>query len=308
MPVIYNETGVHGWLNLYKPSGMGSTSALGRVRYLMGKALRAQGFEVKLKAGHAGTLDPMAEGVLPIALGEATKTISFMMDAQKTYEARVLWGAQTDSLDADGIIVHKSDMRPTAQAVQNALPALTGQIMQVPPAFSALKINGQRAYDLARAGQAPEMVARPAFIHSMEVLTHTPQYTDIRIVCAKGTYIRSIARDLAHNLGGYAHLSALKRTSVRKFHAKAAFSLDQIEKLVHKGGALQILEDVHCVLDDIPVRQVDKFEQDFLKQGRAILTRFAYDTSHVATFYNDKIVALCNVKEGKLMPKRVFNL
>lgn len=306
---------VHGWVNFDKPLGMTSTQAVGKVRWLHS----AQ------KAGHAGTLDPQASGILPIALGDATKTVPFLVEARKTYICGVKWGERTDTLDVEGDIVATSDHIPTKTDILAAIPAFIGEIEQVPPAFSAIKIDGKRAYDLARAGDNPEMTARTVEIDEIALLETKKDSAIFEIKCGKGTYIRSFARDIAHKMGTEGHVISLRRTAVGPFTENTAFSLDALEELVHKGGVFEGLLAVETALDDIPVLAVTTQEQADLKQGRAIVllpTKLAaleaafrprmigdLDASRfVLASCEDKAVALCDARDGKLVPKRVFNL
>ena len=212
---------ISGWVNLDKPYGLGSTQAVGKVRWLF----KAQ------KAGHAGTLDPLATGILPIALGEATKTVSFLMDADKTYRFTLEWGRSTASFDAEGATTATSDVRPDRAAVEAALPAFIGEISQVPPAFSAIKIDGERAYDLARAGAEVVIEARIVTVHDARVIAQPDaDHIEIEVDCGKGTYIRAIARDLAARLGACGHVSALRRTRVGPFTETTAVTLEYLEQ------------------------------------------------------------------------------
>ena len=196
---------VHGWVVLDKPSGMNSTHAVSRLKRI---------FNAK-KAGHAGTLDPLATGILPIAFGEATKTVPFVQDGEKAYRFTVRWGTETDTDDADGRIAAQSDLRPAAAEILALLPGFIGTILQLPPSYSAIKINGERAYDLARDGEAPVLTPRPVTIHALDLLSAGPDEAVFEARCGKGTYVRAIARDLGRSLGCYGHVSALRRTRVR---------------------------------------------------------------------------------------------
>jgi len=234
---------VHGWVCLDKPLEMGSTEAVTRIRRL---------FDAQ-KAGHAGTLDPLASGILPIALGEATKTVPHLMEAQKVYRFTVNWGVSTDSVDREGEIIGRSDVRPTPDQVSAALPAFVGEIDQVPPAFSAIKVDGRRAYDLAREGVEVELKSRRVTIHSAQVsATPDPDHVEITIRTGKGVYVRSLARDLAAVLGAEGHVSALRRERVGPFSLENAVTLDFLEELVHRGAASEGLLAVATALDDIP--------------------------------------------------------
>ena len=214
---------VSGWINLDKPVGIGSTKALSRVR----KFLDAQ------KAGHAGTLDPLASGILPIALGEATKVIPFIQDAAKTYAFTIKWGEATDTDDTEGNIIKTSPNRPKEQDILKALPDFTGEITQIPPKYSAIKIDGQRAYDLARSGADIEMKSRQVVINQLELLEARRDAADFRVNCGKGTYVRSLARDIAEKLGTYGHIIALRRESVGYFTLQSAISLEILENLIN---------------------------------------------------------------------------
>jgi len=300
---------VSGWVCLDKPYDLTSTQAVGRVRRLF----NAQ------KAGHAGTLDPLATGVLPIALGEATKTVSFMMDAGKTYRFTIAWGRTTTTLDREGETSAASDVRPTADEAAAALPAFIGEIDQVPPAFSAIKVEGERAYDLARAGQTVELAARRVVIHDARV-TGAPDadHVEIEIDCGKGVYVRALVRDLAERLGACGHVSALRRTRVGPFTEARAITLENLEDLGHKPGFLEVLLPVETALDDIPELAVTAEDAFRLKQGRPIVlvprqvddlrSRLSAGTRTVSVLAGGTLVALCEMRMGRLEPARVFHL
>ena len=300
---------VNGWICLDKPYEMGSTEAVTKVRRLF----NAQ------KAGHAGTLDPLASGILPIALGEATKTVPFMMDAQKIYRFVIHWGISTDSIDREGTIIGRSDVRPTVEQVQAALPQFVGTIDQVPPAFSAIRVNGERAYDLAREGVEVELKSRRVTIHEAAV-TDAPDadHVEITMRTGKGVYVRSLARDLAAVLGAEGHVSVLRREMVGPFNVQNAVTLDFLEDLAHKGTASEGLLPVATALDDIPDLAVTEQEALSLRQGRPIVllpkqveqlqSRLGSDEGTVAIYSDGTLVCLCNLKAGRLAPDRVFNL
>ncbi len=300
---------VHGWVCLDKPLELGSTEAVSRVRRL---------FDAQ-KAGHAGTLDPLATGVLPIALGEATKTVPFMMEAQKVYSFTIHWGISTDSVDREGEIIARSDVRPTVEAVRRALTAFVGEIDQVPPAFSAIRVNGERAYDLARAGETFELQARRVTIHEAAV-TDAPDadHVEITIRTGKGVYVRSLARDLATVLGAEGHVSALRRLQVGPFTAENAVTLDILEEMVHRGAASEGLLPVATALDDIPDLAVTQEDAFSLRQGRPIVllprqvetlkARLREGSRTVSAFQGQTLVALGQLRAGRLEPDRVFNL
>lgn len=300
---------IHGWVCLDKPLEMGSTEAVTRVRRL---------FDAN-KAGHAGTLDPLATGILPIALGEATKTVPFMMEARKAYRFVIEWGVSTDSVDREGREIARSDVRPTVEAVRAALPAFIGDIQQVPPAFSAIKINGERAYDLARSGETVELSSRAVTIHSAEV-TAAPDadHVEIRIETGKGVYVRSLARDLAAALGAEGHVSVLRRERVGPFSTENAVTLDFLTDLVHRDAAFEGLLPVSTALDDIPELAVTEQDAFSLRQGRPIVllprqvetlkSRLRDGSRIVSAFQGQTLVALGQLRAGRLEPDRVFNL
>lgn len=300
---------VNGWVCLDKPYEMGSTEAVTRIRRL---------FDAQ-KAGHAGTLDPLASGILPIALGEATKTVPFMMEAQKVYRFTIQWGVSTDSVDREGEIIARSDVRPTLQAVKAALPAFVGEIDQVPPAFSAIKVDGQRAYDLAREGVEVELKARRVTIHEAAV-TDAPDadHVEVTMRTGKGVYVRSLARDLAAMLGAEGHVSALRRERVGPFSVQNAVTLDSLEEMVHRGAASEGLLPVATALDDIPELAVTDQDAFSLRQGRPIVLlprqvetlkgQLRGDARTVSVFLGQTLVALGQLRAGRLEPDRVFNL
>lgn len=296
---------VSGWVNFDKPLGMTSTQAVGKIRWL----LNAQ------KAGHAGTLDPLATGVLPIALGEATKTVPFMVDAVKSYDFTLTWGENTDSWDAEGSVTETSDIRPSKADIEVALPQFIGDIPQVPPRFSAIKVDGKRSYDLARSGEMVELKARNVRVDDITISECRPESVTLSVTCGKGTYIRSIARDMASSLGTCGHVTMLRRTRVGPFTADSTFTLDGDDDLRHKRGVLEALKPVETALDDIPVLAVTEDEAVNLKHGRAIVptspirTDPAADTPQwVLVMEGGKAVALCDARGGMVSPKRVFNL
>jgi tRNA pseudouridine55 synthase len=300
---------VNGWVCLDKPFGMGSTEAVSKVRRL---------FDAQ-KAGHAGTLDPLASGILPIALGEATKTVPFMMEAQKVYRFTINWGISTDSLDREGEITGRSDVRPDVEAVRAALPAFVGEIDQVPPQFSAIKVDGQRAYDLAREGTDFELASRRVMIHEATV-SDAPDadHVELTIRTGKGVYVRSLARDLAAVLGAEGHVSALRRERVGPFSTENAVTLDFLTDLVHRDAASEGLLPVATALDDIPELAVTDQDAFSLRQGRPIVLlprqvetlkgRLRDGSRTVSAFQGQTLVALGQLRAGRLEPDRVFNL
>jgi len=306
---------VSGWICLDKPYDLGSTSAVSRIR----RIYNAQ------KAGHAGTLDPLATGILPIALGEATKTVPFLMDADKTYRFTVEWGVETASFDREGAVTATSDVRPPAAATAEALRAFIGEIEQIPPAFSAVKVAGERAYDLAREGVDLDLAPRKVVIHRAEV-TNAPDahHVEIEIHCGKGTYVRALARDLAAVLGAKAHVSALRRTRVGPFRTERAVTLELLEDLCNRDGGSEVLLPVETALDDIPAMAVTAEDAFRLSQGRPIVllprqveTLKARLSSPdgagpasriVLAVHGGSAVSICEMRAGQLRPTRVFNL
>ena len=307
---------VSGWINLDKPLGMTSTQGVSKVRRL----LDAQ------KAGHAGTLDPLATGILPIALGEATKTVPFLMDADKAYRFTVEWGRSTATCDAEGETVAASDVRPTPQAAAAALEGFVGEIQQDPPAYSAIKVDGERAYDLARRGVELELAARPVVIHAARVAAAPDaDHLEIEIECGKGTYVRALARDLSAALGACGHVSALRRTRVGRFDEADSISVENLEDFCNRGAGLEALLPVETALDDIPALAMTQEDAFRLSQGRAVVllprqvetlqsrlkSRQLGDTDASRTVLatdQGRALALCEMRAGRLQPVRLFHL
>ena len=300
---------VSGWINLDKPYDLTSTSAVSRVR----RIFNAQ------KAGHAGTLDPLATGILPIALGEATKTVPFLMDADKTYRFTIAWGRTTATFDREGAALAESDVRPTADQVDAVLGRFIGEISQVPPAYSAIKVDGERAYDLARAGE--EVVLEPRIVRIDDLrLVATPDadHTVLEMDCGKGTYVRAIVRDLAEMLGACGHVDELRRTRVGGFSEDSAVTLESLEDLGHKARQSEALLPVETALDDIPALAVTDEDAFRLKQGRSIVlvprqveavkARLKPGSRTVSAMAGGSVVALCEMRAGRLEPSRVFHL
>ena len=297
---------VHGWIILDKPVGLNSTAAVGAVKRLFDAA----------KAGHAGTLDPLASGILPIALGEATKTVPFVVDGTKGYRFSVRWGAETQTDDAEGEPLQTSEARPAREDIEAVLPGFTGDIMQVPPQYSAIKVEGARAYDLARGGEDFEIEARPVLVEKLEIVDIPDEDTCVlEAACGKGTYIRALARDIGRALGCFGHVSELRRTRVGPFHESDTISLDKLKEIGHSAagreGLMQALNPVETALDDIPALAISGDDAARLKRGQAVLLRGrdapilkgpVYATSH------GMLVALGEIKQGELRPKRVFNI
>tara|TARA_R110000868_G_scaffold73117_26_gene212504 strand:- start:29 stop:955 length:927 start_codon:yes stop_codon:yes gene_type:complete len=295
---------IHGWVLLDKPVGLGSTQAVSKVRWL---------FDAN-KAGHAGTLDPLASGMLPIALGHATRTVPFVQDGRKTYAFTVRWGQATSTDDREGDIVATSELRPDAASINAILPRFTGVISQLPPAFSALKIDGERAYDLARAGKHVELAPRDIEVDELS-LTGCPDadHATFETRCGKGTYIRALARDMARALGTEGHVSALRRTQVGPFQPSQMISLEVLQEMRHRDPAeadmASVLHPVETALDDIPALAVTEAEAARLFNGQAILLRgrdapIALAEAYVTT--RNTLVAIGSVAQGQFIPKRVF--
>ena len=293
---------MHGWLVIDKPVGIGSTRVVGAVK----RALREGGYP-KVKVGHGGTLDPLASGVLPVALGEATKLAGRMLDADKVYDFTIGFGAETDTLDLEGEVIARSDARPTVAEVEAALPRFTGPIAQVPPAYSALKVDGQRAYDLARAGEEVVLASRNVTIHALSILASTSDSVTLSARVSKGTYIRSLARDIAHALETVGHVTMLRRTKAGPFTLDAAISLDNLSEAA-KGRTLeQHLLPLTAGLDDIPALPVDPDQAGALRQGRKLIGIAARPGLNLATDRGIP-VALVELSGDELRVVRGFNL
>jgi tRNA pseudouridine55 synthase len=297
---------IHGWVILDKPVGMTSTAAVARVKRL---------FNAR-KAGHAGTLDPLASGLLPVALGEATKTVPFVMDGVKTYRFTVRWGIETSTDDADGEVMAETDERPDAAAVERVATRFVGEISQVPPAFSAVKVAGERAYNLARQGAPATLQARPAMVHS---LTHLglvdADHSQFEAECGKGTYVRALARDMGRGLGCFGHVTALRRTAVGSFSEADMISLEMLEELRHSAAASaepeRYLRPVETALDDIPALAISRSDAARLRRGQAILLRGRDAPLPQGTVYATTggiLVALGEIRQGELHPTRVFHI
>jgi tRNA pseudouridine55 synthase len=299
---------IHGWLVLDKPEGMTSSRAVAAVRRILDAA----------KAGHGGTLDPLATGVLPIALGEATKTVPWAMAGRKVYRFTLRWGEARDSDDAQGKVVAASPVRPDMAAVEAVLPRFLGQQRQRPPAFSALKVAGERAYDLARAGQAVALAPRVVEVTALSLIGRPdPDHAEFEAVVGKGTYIRALARDLGEALGTHAHVTALRRLSVGRFGLDRAISLDNLLSLGHSAAASVYLLPVETALDDIPALALTEAEAHRLRCGQAVTPLRPSDRARIdqlgdgATICattGGKLVALVEIAAGGLRPVRVMNL
>jgi len=299
---------VHGWLVIDKDLNISSAQVVYQAR----KILNAT------KVGHSGTLDPLASGVLPLAFGEATKTVSYMMDGKKDYSFTVCWGEARDTDDKEGEVIATSDHRPSKADIEAMLPKFRGDIQQVPPAYSAIKVDGERAYKLARADKPVELKARTIIIDSFE-LQDMPDadHASFTVTSGKGAYIRGLARDLARELGTVGHISALRRTRVGPFSEKDAISLAKLEELGHNSAAVDILQPVETALDDIPALALTEDEARRLRSGQAVsalqvakrtpLTNIDQGAI-VCAMAEGKVVALAKFEGGEIRPFRVLNL
>jgi tRNA pseudouridine55 synthase len=293
---------VNGWIILDKPLGLTSAQGVAAVK----RILRTAGLPVP-RIGHGGTLDPLASGVLPIALGEATKLAGRMLDAAKAYDFTVQFGTQTTTLDAEGAVVATSDVRPTEAAIRAVLPRFTGPITQIPPQYSALKVDGQRAYALARAGETVTLAARQLIIHSLTLTAVTPDSASFSTRVSKGTYIRSLARDIADALGTVGHVTLLRRTLSGPFTLDRAISLDKLGELVQGHALEQELLPLMAGLDDIPALAITPDEAAALQQGRRLLGHPASNGTHLAAL-GSVPVALVEAHQGEVKVLRGFNL
>jgi tRNA pseudouridine55 synthase len=295
---------LHGWIILDKPVGLGSTTAVSAVK----RILRQAG-EPKTKVGHGGTLDPLASGVLPIALGEATKLCGRMLDATKAYDFTIRFGEETDTLDAEGKVVVTSGVRPTLQQVEAVLPRFTGEIEQEPPAYSALKIDGKAAYARARAGEELEMKARAVTIHSLSIRSPYDDVEEVTLSAevSKGTYIRSLARDIARALGTAGHVSYLRRTRAGPFGLDQAVSLDFLEETAKARQLDGAVVPLQAALDDIPALPVTPDQAQLLRHGQKLVGFPAKPGLQLATS-DGRPVALVEATADGLKVVRGFNL
>jgi tRNA pseudouridine55 synthase len=307
---------ISGWVVLDKAENISSTQAVAAVR----RVFNAQ------KAGHSGTLDPLASGVLPIALGEATKTVPWLMEAEKEYVFTIRWGVSTATQDREGEPTAESDVRPSREAAAKALESFIGEIEQIPPQFSAVKIDGERAYDLARAGEEVELQPRRVVVYAAEIAAiEGADLVTVRVRCGKGFYIRALVRDLAAKLGAEGHVWRLRRTAVGPFREAQSVTLDDLQVLGQKGAASERLYPVETALDDIPALAINGEDAFKLRQGRPIVllphvvetlkpkfrdrTIAGQDASRAAlALFQGKAVALGDVRAGQFKPTRVFHL
>ena len=298
---------IHGWVVLDKPLGLTSSQAVGAVRRITGAA----------KAGHGGTLDPLATGVLPIALGEATKTVAWAMAGRKVYRFRLRWGEARSTDDGEGEVVATSAVRPSAVAITAALPGFTGSILQVPPVYSAIKLGGQRAYALARAGAEVALAPRPVEITTLRLVGQPDaDHAEFEMETGKGAYVRALGRDLALALGTVAHVAELRRLAVGPFSLERAISLDNLAALDHSAAAFGHLLPIETALDDIPALALTEAEAHRLRHGQSVVPLLAADRARidqlgtgamVRATTGRTLVALAEIVAGGLRPVRVIN-
>lgn len=290
---------ISGWVVLDKPYDVTSTQAVGKVRWLFSAA----------KAGHAGTLDPLATGILPIALGEATKAVPQVQDGTKVYRFAIKWGSATTTDDAEGSVVATSDHRADQAALEAVLPRFTGTILQRPPIYSALKIDGERAYDLARAGEAVELLPRKIDIDAITLIEHGAEQSMLEVTCGKGTYIRSLARDIAEALGTRGHVSLLHRAAVGPFHDQDALTIDQLEAL-SPDERDALLKPVAAGLVDLPEIRLDHHQATAVRHGNAVLLTGAgapVSMDECWVSHRGEVLATGWVEFGQFNCRRVFN-
>ena len=299
---------VNGWLIVDKPSGMTSTTVVNRVKRLYDAA----------KAGHGGTLDPLATGLLPIAFGEATKTVPYVMDGLKTYRFTLRLGQRTETDDAEGDVGEESDVRPSEEDIRAALPQFIGNIQQTPPIYSAIKVNGERAYDLARANKPVVLEPRAIYIEDFQLIGYTDSdHADFLVMSGKGAYMRSLARDLAQVVGPEGHISALRRLKVGPFTENDAISLDELDSIGQIAALEQRLLPVAAALDDIPALRLTEIEASRLKNGQTVSLLRKVDLQRIADFIDgdtvlatgqDGPIALVRYMAGEVQPIRLLNL
>lgn len=299
---------VHGWLILDKPGGITSAAAVGIVRRLLGHA----------KVGHGGTLDPLATGVLPLAVGEATKTVSYVVDGRKLYRFTVRWGEQRDTDDAEGALVAESPVRPEPADIRVALEAFSGEIEQIPPTYSAVKIGGMRAYALARAEQPVELAPRRVLVERIELIEcPDADHAVFEVRAGKGVYMRALARDIAAHLGTLGHVSALRRCSVGPFDEAQAISLAKLQAMGHSVEVEELLLPVGVALAGIPALSLTEAEAKRLRHGRPIAVLPVTSRSSLTDLTRDAVVcamargrpvALAQIKGGEIRPLRILNI
>ena len=292
---------VSGWVILDKPVGMGSTQCVSKIKWLYKAA----------KAGHAGTLDPLASGMLPIALGEATKTVPHIMDGNKSYRFSVAWGKETNTDDTEGEVVHTSALRPGKEDIEKLIPNYVGDIEQVPPAYSAVKIGGERAYNLAREGKSPTIAARTVNIDRLSLVETSEDESVFEATCGKGTYVRALARDMGRDLGCFGHITALRRTSVGAFREEEMVELQDLEDLEGDLDSLDAeLFATGTALESMPEIPVNEGQARKLRLGNPVLLRGSDAIVHAQEAFaslGDELVAIGTVEKGSFQPRRVFH-
>jgi len=290
---------VSGWVVLNKPYDMTSTEAVGKVRWL---------FAAK-KGGHAGTLDPLATGILPIALGEATKTVPLVQDGRKTYRFTVKWGEATATDDAEGAVTETSPVRPDAGTIEAVLPRFTGTIEQVPPAFSAIKVDGERAYDLARAGEVVELAAREITIEELRLVEHGAEQSSFEVACQKGTYVRALARDIARAVGTVAHVVKLHRAAVGPFNDGNAVTIAELEAAAEGAARDALLRPISAGLVGVPEIRLDPVQVVAIRHGNPVLLTGAsapVQLDDAWASFKGAAVAIGYVEDGQFHPRRVI--
>ena len=288
---------VNGWLIIDKPKGLSSARVVGRIKHLLGG----------VKVGHAGPLDPLATGVLAIALGEATKTVSYVLNGNKDYNFTLKWGEARNTDDAEGKIIKTCSKRPTSSEITNIIEKFIGEVWQIPPAFSALKVSGQRAYTLARSDVDFCLPPRLVQIQNLKLLQSDRNTATLYVRCSKGTYIRALARDLGECLGTVSHIIELRRTIAGPFDVNVAISLDKLETLVHSARLAAYVQPVEAPLADIPALELDESDAKRLSHGQTI-SGFNTDIPTVRVKSGKRLIALAKIYMGELCPVRVFNL
>ncbi len=284
---------VNGWVVLDKPAFTTSTSAVSRLKFLMNAK----------KAGHAGTLDPLATGILPVAFGEATKTVPFVQDGEKAYRFTIAWGAETDSDDAEGQVTATSGLRPAPQDIEALLPGFIGEITQIPPAYSAIKIGGERAYDLARGGAVLDMPPRQVTVHALRLVAADADSATLEAECGKGTYVRAIARDLGRALGCFGHVIKLRRTRVGPFLERDAVTMEALEQ-----DGMALMRPLDAWLTEVPCVMIDRQGAAQLRRGQSLILRGRDAPSEglIWASCGGVAIAIGSVEQGALHPERVF--
>ncbi len=303
------EISINGWVLLDKPIGISSANALNKLKRLIGKKNGK-----RIKMGHAGTLDPYATGLLVVGLGEATKLMEYAVSAHKEYTFSITWGEDRDTLDVEGKVIATSNKRPDLVEIKEVAKMFVGEIDQMPPQFSAISVGGKRAYELARQGKEVKLTTRKVTLFDLKIIDSNKLATSFAIKCSKGFYVRSLARDIAKNLGACGYVSALRRTIIGKFNVSDAISLDKVEEVVHNAnhpGGLGFIKPIQAVLDDILVQQtimVTIEQAAKLKLGQKVSLSSMSICGTAVAICDDTFIAICEIGDGCLKPKRVFNL